>query len=67
MVRRWHTLICGSRIWNDQSGQDVLEYALYVAAICVLYAAFSPAVATDVAHIISKINDTLSTAAQNGG
>jgi hypothetical protein len=51
----------------DTSGQDVLEYALYVAAIGTLYAAFSPSVASDVAHIISRIDDTLSTAAKTGG
>lgn len=67
MTRQLLTLICRARIWMDTSGQDVLEYALYVAAIGTLYAAFSPSVASDVAHIISRIDDTLSTAAKTGG
>ncbi len=49
-------------IWRDNSGQDMLEYALYVAAILVLYVAFSPSVATSVSSIFSKISDTLATA-----
>jgi Flp pilus assembly pilin Flp len=50
------------RIWPDNSGQDMLEYALFVAAIGVLYVAFSPGVAAGVSTIFSKISTTLATA-----
>jgi len=67
MVRRLTTLVWNWRLWRDRSGQDVLEYALYVAAISVLYVAFSPSVATDVANILTKVNSTLVVAASTGG
>jgi Flp pilus assembly pilin Flp len=50
------------KIWTDRSGQDMLEYALYVAAILVLYVAFSPSVATSVSTIFSKISTTIANA-----
>ena len=50
------------RIWTDTRGQDMLEYALFVAAIGVLYVAFSPGVAAGVSTIFSKISSTLATA-----
>ena len=67
MVRRLTILAWNWRIWRDCNGQDVLEYALYVAAIGVLYVAFSPSVASDVANILTKVNSTLVVAAGTGG
>lgn len=51
------------RIWKDTRGQDMLEYGCFMAAIVLLYAAFSPAVATGVLNVIAKISDNLSRAA----
>ena len=55
------------RIWKDTRGQDMLEYALYAAAICTLYAAVTPGVATSISSIFSKINSSMSQAASTGG
>jgi hypothetical protein len=41
----------------------MLEYGCFMAAIVLLYAAFSPAVATGVLNVIAKISDNLSRAA----
>jgi Flp pilus assembly pilin Flp len=51
------------KVWSDTRGQDILEYALFVASITVLYVAFSPNVATSVSTVFSKISSTVSTAA----
>lgn len=42
----------------------MMEYACFMAAIVLLYAAFTPSVATGIQHVISHISDNLSTAAR---
>jgi Flp pilus assembly pilin Flp len=51
------------KIWKDTRGQDMMEYACFMAAIVLLYAAFTPSVATGVQHVITQITNNLSTAA----
>ena len=51
------------KIWKDTRGQDMMEYACFMAAIVLLYAAFSPSVATGLQHVITQISNNLSTAA----
>ena len=63
MVKRILNPIWSLKIWKDTRGQDMLEYALYVAAIGSLYAAISPEVASSVCSVFSKINDNMSSAA----
>jgi len=41
----------------------MLEYACFMAAILLLYAAFSPTVATSVLQVLTKVSNNLSTAA----
>jgi len=53
------------KIWKDTRGQDMLEYGCFMAAIVLLYAAFSPAVATGLFNVLTKISNNLSTAANN--
>ena len=62
MAERILRAIWAVRIWRDNSGQDMLEYALYVAVIGTLYAAVSPSVAASVSTIFSKINSSMSSA-----
>jgi Flp pilus assembly pilin Flp len=57
------TYIVQLKIWKDTRGQDMLEYGCFMAAIVLLYAAFSPSVASGVQHVFSKISNNLSTAA----
>ena len=63
MAERILNTIWRLRIWKDTRGQDMLEYALYVAAIATLYAAVSPNVAASVCSIFSKIGSNMSSAA----
>jgi Flp pilus assembly pilin Flp len=51
------------KIWKDTRGQDMLEYGCFMAAIVLLYAAFSPSVATGLVNVFSRISSNLSTAA----
>ncbi len=51
------------QIWKDTRGQDMLEYGCFMAAIVLLYAAFSPYVATGIVNVFAKISSNLSTAA----
>ena len=51
------------KVWSDTRGQDMLEYALFVASIAVFYVAISPNVAASVSTVFSKISSTVSTAA----
>ena len=52
------------KIWKDTSGQDMMEYACFMAAIVLMYAAFTPSVATGILHVFAQISDNLSTAAR---
>jgi Flp pilus assembly pilin Flp len=51
------------KIWRDTRGQDMLEYGCFMAAIVLLYAAFSPSVATGLMNVLTRISNNLSTAA----
>jgi Flp pilus assembly pilin Flp len=48
------------RLWNDRSGQDMIEYALLAAALVVIVAGFlPPQLIPSVSTIFSKISQTL--------
>ena len=67
MAERITKAIWSFKVWQDTNGQDMLEYALYAAAVCMLYAAVSPSVATSVSTVFSKINSTMVPATNTGG
>jgi Flp pilus assembly pilin Flp len=49
-----------SRFWKDQRGQDLIEYALLVAAIAIIVAGFlPPSVMPSVSTIFSKITSSM--------
>jgi Flp pilus assembly pilin Flp len=48
------------RFWNDQRGQDLIEYALLVAAIAIIVAGFlPPSIMPSVSTIFSKITSSM--------
>ena len=50
-------------IWQNNEGQDLIEYALLVATLAVVVAGFlPPTVMPSVSTIFSKISDMLSNA-----
>lgn len=62
MSRTWK-FIWTWKIWSDISGQDMMEYACFMAAIMLLYAAVSPTVASGVLNVLTRVSSNLSTAA----
>jgi pilus assembly protein Flp/PilA len=52
-----------SMIWNDNRGQDLIEYALMAGFVAVAAGAIMPAVSTSISTIFSKISTSLSNAA----
>jgi Flp pilus assembly pilin Flp len=53
-------------IWNDDRGQDLIEYALMAGFVAVAAGAIMPNVATNVSQIFSKITSLMETAGSSG-
>ena len=48
------------RLWRDQSGQDMIEYALLCAALVVVIAGFiPPALGQGITTVFSKVSSQL--------
>jgi Flp pilus assembly pilin Flp len=55
-----------TRLWHDERGQDLIEYALMAATIAVATAAIFPqSIAPNICAIFSKVNSTLGASAAN--
>jgi Flp pilus assembly pilin Flp len=50
------------RLWKEEEGQDLIEYALLVVLIAVALAGFFPAVATSIQTTLQKGCTALGTA-----
>ena len=57
-----NTLILQLKIWKDQRGQDLIEYALMAGFVAVAAGAIMPGVATSLSQIFSKVGSVLSQA-----
>jgi Flp pilus assembly pilin Flp len=55
-------LILRLKIWKDQRGQDLIEYALMAGFVAVAAGAIMPGVATSISQIFSKVASVLSSA-----
>jgi len=55
-------LLLKLKIWKDQSGQDLIEYALMAGFVAVAAGAIMPGVATSLSQIFSKVASVLSQA-----
>ena len=56
-------LIWTLRIWTDNHGQDLIEYALMAGFVAVSAGAIMPGVATSISRIFSKVASTMTAAA----
>ena len=56
-------LILKLKIWKDQSGQDLIEYALMAGFVAVAAGAIMPGVASSISTIFSKVASVMSAAA----
>ena len=66
MRKMWHSLIrlrIWLRIWNDQLGQDLIEYAMIAGFIAVVSGMFMPNISNDVSMVFSKIASTMTSSA----
>ena len=60
------TMLLQLKIWKDQRGQDLIEYALMAGFVAVAAGAVMPSVASQVTTIFSKVNAQLTAAAAQG-
>jgi pilus assembly protein Flp/PilA len=51
------------RIWTDNHGQDLIEYALMAGFVAVSAGAIMPGVATSISKIFSKVASSMTGAA----
>ena len=56
-------LILKLKIWKDQNGQDLIEYALMAGFVAVTAGAIMPGVARSISTIFSKVASVMSAAA----
>ena len=54
--------ICIRTFWNDEQGQDLVEYALVAALVSVAAVATLPVMGNTVSNVFSKITNTLPSA-----
>jgi Flp pilus assembly pilin Flp len=55
-------------LWNDQSGQDMIEYAMMAALVAVGSAVLLPMeVSSALSHIYARVNSCMTRFGNNGG
>jgi Flp pilus assembly pilin Flp len=59
-------LVLRLKIWKDNKGQDLIEYALMAGFVAVAAGAIMPGVASSISTIFSKVASVM-TAASNAG
>ena len=62
-MNRVHRLIIWTKIWRDECGQDLIEYALMAGFVAVAAGAIMPGVASSISTIFSKISSVMTDAA----
>ena len=55
-------LLLQLKVWKDQRGQDLIEYALMAGFVAVAAGAAFPPVADSVSEIFSKVQSVMSSA-----
>jgi Flp pilus assembly pilin Flp len=59
-------LLLQIKVWKDQKGQDLIEYALMAGFVAVAAGAIMPGVATSISTIFSKIASVMAGASNQG-
>jgi pilus assembly protein Flp/PilA len=59
-------LLLQLKIWKDQKGQDLIEYALMAGFVAVAAGAIMPGVATSISTIFSKVASVMTQASTQG-
>jgi len=58
-MRKMYNSLIRLRIWSDQQGQDLIEYAMIAGFIAVVSGMFMPNVSKDVSMVISRIASSI--------
>ena len=64
-MRRMIRLLVQWKIWTDNRGQDMIEYALLAALVTVLAVAMLPGVSSSINIVFSKVNSIMILAASS--
>jgi pilus assembly protein Flp/PilA len=64
--KRMKNLVLRLKIWKDNKGQDLIEYALMAGFVAVAAGAIMPGVASSISTIFSKIASVMTAAATTG-
>ncbi len=59
-------LLLRLKIWKDNRGQDLIEYALMAGFVAVAAGAVMPNVATSISTIFSKVGSVMTRASSTG-
>lgn len=57
------SVICRLGIWQDEQGQDLIEYALMAGFVAVAAGAIMPGVSSSISKIFSKVSSVMTQAA----
>jgi pilus assembly protein Flp/PilA len=55
-------LIIQARIWREEQGQDLIEYALMAGFVAVAAGAIMPNIASSISTVFSQVSSVLSAA-----
>ncbi len=61
-----NNLLLRAKIWKDQRGQDLIEYALMAGFVAVAAGAIMPNVSTSISTIFSKVGSVMTRASSTG-
>lgn len=62
-MNRLMKLAIQMKIWKDNKGQDLIEYALLAGFVALAAGAIMPQIAASISTIFSRVNSVLSQAA----
>jgi Flp pilus assembly pilin Flp len=62
-MNRIQRLVIQAKVWRDERGQDLIEYALMAGFVAVAAGAIMPGVASSISTIFSKISSVMTDAA----
>ena len=60
------TILYRLKIWSDERGQDLIEYALMAGFVAFAAGAIMPGVATQISKIFSKVASVMTNSSAQG-
>jgi pilus assembly protein Flp/PilA len=61
-MNRFLKVVILTRVWRDERGQDLIEYALMAGFVAVAAGAIMPNIASSISTIFSQISSVLTSA-----